>query len=223
MKIGILSDAHGNYRSFLRCLEHFEKSKVNHIFYLGDAIGYLPNVEVIDELIKLDKKVSCVLGNHEDLFINHFENYKEKKIYCANIIKKNIKNKHIHFINTWPKFISLNINKNKLLFIHGNPADHTYGYLYENSDFSEFNTPYNYIFAGHTHIPFAKQFKNTCYVNVGSCGLPRDKGSEPSGVILDTKKNDLKIFRYDITDIVKLIKKESFNLVDKKVLRIFDR
>ena len=131
--------------------------------------------------------------------------------------------RHINFISSWPKFISLNINKTKLLFIHGNPADYTYGYLYEDSDFSDFKIKHDYIFVGHTHIPFIKKFRDTCYVNVGSCGLPRDRGSKASGVVLDIETKDLKIFRYDITDIIKLIKKESYKLVDKKVLEIFDR
>ncbi len=41
MKIGVLSDAHGNPDGLKMCIDFFIQKKVGKIYFLGDAIGYL--------------------------------------------------------------------------------------------------------------------------------------------------------------------------------------
>ena len=43
MKIGILSDAHGNPHGLNRCLTALKREGAERLYFLGDAVGYLPD------------------------------------------------------------------------------------------------------------------------------------------------------------------------------------
>jgi hypothetical protein len=46
MKIGYISDAHGNVGAFEQGLKVLEAFCCEQIFFLGDAIGYIPSAEL---------------------------------------------------------------------------------------------------------------------------------------------------------------------------------
>ena len=48
---------------------------------------------------------------------------------------------------------------------------------------------------GHTHRPFILKKDDVTFVNVGSCGLPRDNGHLASFVIFDTESGKVNIYR----------------------------
>ena len=42
MKIGLLSDAHGNPDGLANCISVLRSRGAERLFFLGDAVGYLP-------------------------------------------------------------------------------------------------------------------------------------------------------------------------------------
>jgi hypothetical protein len=40
-----------------------------HIYFLGDAVGYVPSAAVLDSLARLGSKVQCIRGNHEAMLL----------------------------------------------------------------------------------------------------------------------------------------------------------
>lgn len=84
----------------------------------------------------------------------------------------------------------------KLLFVHEAPFDSLNGYLYEdNKDYLWDGQGYRFIFMGHTHRPYIKRSGEAIFVNVGSCGLPRDIGMSPSLCIFDDTNMTAEIIR----------------------------
>jgi predicted phosphodiesterase len=64
MKIGLVSDIHGNHEALKAVLSELDRIGVDEIYCLGDVVGYYSQVnEVCDELIARD--VRCVMGNHD--------------------------------------------------------------------------------------------------------------------------------------------------------------
>ena len=110
----------------------------------------------------------------------------------------------------------------KLLLVHGSPTDPTYGYVYPDTVLDGFSTDADWVFMGHTHHPFVREHLGTCYVNIGSCGMPRDDGRYGAVAILDTKARKARILRYDITTESKRVLK-LFPMIDPSVREVYAR
>ena len=52
MRLAVMSDIHGNFEAFFRCLLDIEQSGVDQIVNLGDAIGYGPQPEEVLGLLE---------------------------------------------------------------------------------------------------------------------------------------------------------------------------
>ena len=77
MKIGLIADAHGNLPAFEKALNILKKYGVSKIFFLGDAVGYIPHLGVLRLLRK--NNIIAVKGNHEDNLIK--ENFVNEEMY----------------------------------------------------------------------------------------------------------------------------------------------
>lgn len=206
MKIGIFSDVHGNLEALHSCLSFFASKGIKRIFFLGDAVGYLPfGAEVVKVLI--DKKIPALLGNHEAMLLGQLPiDSKKDNIVKISTVRTKIDSEHIKQISSWKPFREIQFDGKKVLLVHGSPWDPLNGYIYSSTDLSNFmNLPYHAVFMGHTHQPFSRKIKTTLVVNVGSCGLPRDQGNLSSCAIFDTKKGRAEIFRFPF-DAESLIK-----------------
>jgi len=64
MRIGIISDIHGNDSALMAILNAFYQKKVDNIVCLGDMVGYFhQSLEVLDRIKAL--KIPVIRGNHE--------------------------------------------------------------------------------------------------------------------------------------------------------------
>lgn len=196
MKIAILSDAHGNQFYFEQCLKQVDQQAIQEIYYLGDCFGYLSEGNFILEQL-LARKATCLLGNHEAMLLGLIEFSEEKdKVYRIMEARKKLSVKEKNYLSSLKPFHEQVIEKQRILFVHGNLLDPLRGYLYEDSDSLFWHeNEYDVIFMGHTHYPFEKRIGHTHYINAGSCGLPRDIGNMPSYAIYDTITKKAEICR----------------------------
>ena len=203
MKIGLLSDAHGNKYGLELCLKFFEKEKIKKIFYLGDTLDYFPDHNQVCSILK--KKVfGCLLGNHD---VNRLDNFNaNNKAYLSQLLPI----KEVQLLGR------------KLLFVHGSPWDPLNEYIFSDSDLSEFQKlSCDAVFMGHTHRPFSQKIAGKLIVNVGSCGQPRDFGIMSSCAIYDLEKNDVNIYRIPmkIDKILTMYAKETNDSIKKTLER----
>ena len=64
MRIGFISDIHGNYEALKSVLSALDKLNVSEVYCLGDVVGYYSQVnECCDELRK--RQIPCIMGNHD--------------------------------------------------------------------------------------------------------------------------------------------------------------
>ena len=221
--IGIISDAHGNLKGFLRGIEILKSLGAKSFYFLGDALGYIPNTDLIDELILAKNKMKFVRGNHEDIILSGKTNSRKESVYKHKIIRNALNQKQISFINSWPNHINEVIQGKKILFVHGGPLDFTYQYVFPDSELNDNNLNFDLIFMGHTHLPFLREKDNKIYVNVGSCGLPRDSGEFGSCALLDPSNFRISILRFSIKEFNNEIAENLNKEIHESVIKLFSR
>ena len=206
MKIGFLSDAHGNYDGFMRGLEILSKLGAERIFFLGDAVGYINSVKVLKYLSQKSNNIQSILGNHDLMLISGGVPSSKDKMYQLNRIRKRIDSSSLHFLKSLPLEINQKVSCGNMHLVHGAPDDAVHGYVYPDPSLEKYNAvDSDYVFMGNTHRPFVRQVAGKFFVNVGSCGLSRDIGYLGAVCILDVDQGIPKIYRYDMTDINKKI------------------
>ena len=222
MKIGIISDAHGNAICLRLCLDYLKKANVKRKYFLGDAVGYCPDYNPVCSILRKEFDL-CLLGNHDAVALDHIrKNSFNESIAKISYVKKGLTNTNRKFLLGLKPMADMKINNKHILLVHGSPWNPLEEYVYPDSiscDFASLN--YDTIFMGHTHRPFISQVGNLLIVNVGSCGLPRDYGALASCVIYNTDKNEAQIIRIPLNknEINKVYGKK----IHKSILNVFER
>jgi len=198
--IGVLSDAHGNFPAFEQAIDILQREGAEQFVFLGDAIGYFPSTAVICAVQKMGEDVSCICGNHEDILLSGIIDPEREPVYQHQIIRHQLSQTQLELIKSWPAQSVEAYGCGVVLFVHGSPLEHINGYVYPDTDLSVFHVDEKLVFMGHTHHPFVGQSGRTTFVNVGSCGLPRDHGSLGSAALFDESTGSVRIVRFDITN-----------------------
>jgi putative phosphoesterase len=196
MRIGFLSDAHGNFLGLSACLQMLDELNVDQIFFLGDAVGYFPGVNEVLDILEA-KRIICQLGNHDAILLGHLASAPEnEKVYRHIPAREKLDSRRLARLASWPQQRTFRADGRNLLMVHGSPFDPLEGYCYPDSDYAAFaGLPYDAVFMGHTHRPFVARSGTLLIVNAGSCGMPRDQGNAPGFAVYDSSDNSARIFR----------------------------
>ena len=220
--IGLISDAHGNSQAFDRGISLLIAQGAKHLYFLGDAIGYVPSTAVLDSLARLGGGVQCIRGNHEAMLLEGQCDPARERVYQLEGLRPSLTTRQLEMISSWPALRREVVSGLKMLLVHGSPADPTYGYVYPDTDLAGFAPDADWVFMGNTHHPFIREHAGTCYVNIGSCGMPRDDGRYGSVALIDTKARCARILRFDITAESRQVL-EQFPMIHPSVRDIYER
>jgi len=200
MKIGLLSDAHGNLEAFEKGLQVLGRLGAAQTYFLGDAVGYLPGAEVASRIVELG--LPAVLGNHEAMLLDPAGGGGREAVYQLARTAAAMPAAVRQAIARWPQGRELQLACGRVVLVHGSPADPLWGYVYPDSDLAALAADPAlagaFVFMGNTHRPFVRRFGGAVFVNVGSCGLPRDVGRLGSCALLDDQTGEVRIVRFDI-------------------------
>ena len=218
MKIGILSDIHGNKTALTAVFEDLSSDGIDSILILGDIIDYCPHSnEVIQMLREYKGSVLCnIHGNHENAILHEeYERFSsDRGRQCAKYTRDQLTAEswdYIKNVMTNSGKIELTIDNKKVLAIHGSLKDNYWDSLYPGSDTEEYSG-YDYVFSGHSHLPhffevyykadalLYRNKKKTIFVNPGSVGQPRNLCPFTQYAIWDTSNDSFKMKKipYDI-------------------------
>lgn len=218
MKVGILSDIHGNRMACKAVLADMAENHVDSVILLGDVIDYGPHSnQVIQLLREFRGNVLCnIYGNHENAIISHrYERFSsDRGRQCAQYTRSMLNAAswdYIKNVMTPAGKTELTIESKKILVIHGCLNDNYWKALKPNDNLEEYDA-YDYVFSGHSHLPHFFEIyyhtedpvhrnkKKTTFVNPGSVGQPRNLCPYAQYVIWDTNNDsfDMKKIIYDI-------------------------
>jgi putative phosphoesterase len=220
LKVALISDVHGNYPVLELCLARIRRMGVEQVFFLGDAVGYLPGeVEVLRLLEK--NGIACQQGNHEAMLLQPTPQSREQEsVYRLQEARKRLA-EAAGRLSQWPRQREIEVAGRRFLLVHGSPASPLDGYVYPDCDMARLPVPpCDGVFMGHTHRPFVAARPGLLLVNVGSVGLPRDQGNLASFAVYDSADETCRIFRVAI-DLERL--PSAFYDVSPAVLDCFKR
>jgi putative phosphoesterase len=198
MLIGLLSDAHGNLEAFRQAVALLRRLGAQRLYFLGDAVGYLPGMAVVDEI--LIEGFDALMGNHEDMLLQQAPiSPARDDLYRLMPMRALVTETQREKVSQWPRSRMLDAACGRVMLFHGSPVSPTNGYVYPDSALDDFSIdPGSIVFMGHTHHPFQRQKNGVRYVNVGSCGLPRDAGALGCAALLDDETGAVRLLRFDI-------------------------
>jgi putative phosphoesterase len=198
MRLGILSDAHGNVDAFRLGLSILAEARAEVIYFLGDSVGYVPDTGVVTLLQGSD--IRSTKGNHDDMLVRQAATEEQDAIYRHRETFAALSSVERSFLAALPSRLMLVDQGVRVLFVHGSPADPLTGYVYPDSSLDEFSTVNaDVVFMGHTHHPFIRRHNDKLFVNVGSCGLPRGQDLRGAVCVFDVAECDARIVRFDIS------------------------
>jgi predicted phosphodiesterase len=198
MKIGLLSDAHGNVEAFAQAVGLLRREGAEQLYFLGDAVGYLPGHAVVEAIVGSD--IAAQKGNHDAMLLED-GNGEREAVYRHHETRAAMSPSLLEALAGWPDDRRLTLDGRSLHMVHGSLDSPLYGYVYPDTDLAQFSAPGGeVVFMANTHRPFIRRSADALFVNIGSCGLPRDVGGLGSACLYDTAAGEAEIVRFDIRD-----------------------
>ncbi|MEZ9713368.1 metallophosphoesterase [Vibrio cyclitrophicus] len=200
MKIAIISDIHANLPALEVVLEDIKKSKCEHVFVLGDLVGYYHWPQQVVAKIMALPHCTVIRGNHEDLLMESQKKpdfaaqCREKYGSGLQVALETLSSSEIHWLSELPTHKTLKLDGIDFSLFHGSEKE-VNEYIYPDSSKKRIDdigaAQSDYVFYGHTHYPVVFNRGQTTVANPGSVGQPRDIGSLASYLILNTKNGAL--------------------------------
>jgi putative phosphoesterase len=196
MIAGFLSDAHGNPAGLERCLLVLAKHGAERLYFLGDAVGYLPECNEVLDLLR-EAGVIPVAGNHDAMLLGRLPLPDSRDlVYRLGEARARVHSHHAEWLAEWPLRLECRVGSASFLLVHGSPRDPLEGYVYPDAELSQLaSEPFDNLVMGHTHRPFLARAGTVNIVNVGSSGLPRDMGRLSSCALYDSDQGTWTILR----------------------------
>ena len=192
MKIGLLSDVHGNHVAMKAVME-FLVPEVDTFAFLGDICGYYPFLTECLDLYPRDNVVG-VRGNHDSVLIYCYKkriapssNYEEKYGSALSKSLLTMTDEKIGPLLELPLTCSRNWCGVEVAMYHGSPWDVLKGRIYPDfQDWERFaDVSADVVLLGHTHYPLIKFVHGKHIINPGSIGQARNCSGLACCAILD--------------------------------------
>lgn len=177
IRIGIVSDSHGNLPALQTTLKYFQKIGCKEVFHLGDAVS-LGSASPECVRLLLQQNVQCVLGNHEWTYLYGVEHCQKKllpdEVVHEKFIREQMGEEYEAAIRKWPfvryrtwfgkrfAFTHYAFRGKRFFPITHRPTEENLNEMFSNLRASV-------IFYGHEHVPWDVFGKRT-YIDVGSVG-----------------------------------------------------
>src|SRR5262245_40721909 len=138
MKIGVLSDIHGNHYALQEVLKAARTEMVDRLLILGDFVGYYYHPEKVLEMLSAWDCLT-IKGNHEIILLEVLSNItpesEVRKKYGSGhrLAIEKLSKEQIQSLTDAPEKRRVEIDNVSLLMCHGSPVDANL-YLYPDTE-----------------------------------------------------------------------------------------
>ncbi|MCL5736013.1 MAG: metallophosphatase family protein [Actinobacteria bacterium] len=186
MRLGLISDIHGNRLALEAVLADIDRRGVEVIYSLGDLVGYGPDPNGVIDLVRA-RGIPSLMGNYDDgvgfergdcgCFYRTAE---AKRIGAASyaFTVAEVTTDRKAFLRSLPPEMHLDIGGVRIHLVHGSPR-RINEYLLRDRDERTFRRLAeaegdDVLAFGHTHESWDRVIESVLFVNVGSVGRPKD-------------------------------------------------
>ena len=184
MRIGLISDIHGNLVSLDTVLADVDRAGVDRIICLGDVASMGPQpCEVVARLRAVG--CPCIMGNHDLEVINPDLVHEDAgvspwEIELINWCVAQLSEADINFIRSFEPWIEIPLDAEaSLMCFHGSPGSPLDKILattpVEELDEMLDDFAATMMIGGHTHVQMLRQHRGALIVNPGSVGFPLEQ------------------------------------------------
>lgn len=221
MKLGLISDIHGNLPALEAVLN--DMPSVDDVICAGDIVGYNPwPAECVQRVRDVCSVV--VQGNH-DRHIDNPDGFLANQLAQAGLTFANdqLNSEQIHWLAGLPPRTEFANGQYQLA--HSHPDPEKLDAYVRPADFARLRPyldAYEGIVVGHTHIQHQAVIDGRLICNPGSVGQPRDGDPDAAYAVLDVKNSDVEMRRvkYDIDSVISRV--EEVGLPDRIGTRLLD-
>ena len=193
MRIGIVSDVHGNAAGLALALERM--GDVDELLCAGDIVEEFRFCNDTVEILR-DRGARCVLGNHDlGLLSPHGERARSAAHVRAGLVE---------WLASHPRSIDVTVAGKRLVMTHASPcAPYTQYVLPRSPELKRFaEVDADLVVIGHTHVQMVDRVGRALVINPGSVGQARDRanGKRLSYAILDVEADHVEFDNYTVGD-----------------------
>ncbi len=190
MRIGIVSDIHGNIAALDHALDAM--GTVDQVWCPGDAFNqYQFSNEVVGRLREIGARY--ILGNHEEILLSPAGIRAQER--------DGVNRELLEWTRARPFYWREDVDDMHVFMFHSTPWEPYGEYVYPHSrDIDRFGeVEADVAIYGHTHCQIAREINGTLIVNPGSTGLAQDpsNGRRLSFAVLDTVTRAVEIENFD--------------------------
>ncbi|MFL2527983.1 MAG: metallophosphoesterase family protein [Candidatus Azotimanducaceae bacterium] len=203
MKVAFLSDIHANIYALEAVLDVLEKQSVSTILVSGDMIGYYHWPRQVIDLLRSDRRMVCIKGNHEKILQEArknesvLEKYRKKYGSAHETCLTELSDEDLDWIEELPDTVSIVCEDTSVFSSHGS-LESSFEYIYPTSEpevlIANYSSRDVTVF-GHTHYPMLHCYEDKFLINPGSVGQPRDVGGLASFITLETSNRMFQFHR----------------------------
>lgn len=229
MKLGLISDIHGNLQALGAVLKTLRLEAVDLVLCAGDLVCYGANPNEVIELLQAER-IPCVTGNYDyacafDLSkVSRGSSSPESEALKQTVLqwtKKHLTRASQHFLQTLPWRSNFVFGGVRVSLFHAGleHLDENY-YLQDVEGFQYLANRVNsqIVVFGHTHVAFTKHSftkhsftkhsSSTLFINPGAVGRSLDGDVRAAYAVLElpSKQLELKRISYDIDQTVNAIR-----------------
>lgn len=201
MKIVILSDLHGNFDA----LSAFPERRYDELWVLGDLVNYGPQpAEVVD--FARSRATIVVQGNHDHAVGFGADPrcstpFREMASEMQKITDSLLNAEQKSYLRSLPTGMDFMRGETNFYLCHATPSDPLYGYCEANShqwvQECEKGSA-DFLFVGHTHVPFVRTIGARTVANPGSLGQPKTGGPQACYAVWQDGIVTLRTFPYPV-------------------------
>ena len=187
MRIGLVSDIHGNAEALEAAVAHM--GDIDELWCAGDAMSEFRFSNDVVAILR-ERCAQYVIGNHEHGLLSE---YGERARSRADVDL-------LDYVRTRPLRVELELEGRKVLMTHASPVEPFTQYLYAGSPelLKVADVDADVVIIGHTHVPMVQRFGDVLLVNPGSTGQtrPSDRGPVLSCAVLDLPSCAVEVTTY---------------------------
>lgn len=178
MRVGLISDIHGNLLALDAVLAELECADVDQILCLGDvAVGPQPG-----EALARVRELGCrtIMGNWDAAFLGEMPEAKdqigEMLVELAEWWAKELSSADHDFLASFEPTVELMAGATPVLFFHGSPKSFD-DWIFSTTSDEDLRpmfdrVEHSVLVGGHTHVQMIRRYHDRVIANPGSVGLP---------------------------------------------------